>query len=400
METHSTSRPRSLLWGALFVFSLLLAGGAGYLLHDRVETRAGTVTKVAPLSLDRVEDVWKALRKEYVSQPIDEQKAIYGAIQGLVDSLGDPYTVFFSPDESKTFQEEIGGVFEGIGAEIGMKEEQLVVIAPLPGSPAEKAGLKAGDRILAIDGMSTQGVSLDDAVRKIRGAKGTTVVLTIQRGEETANDVTIARESIAVKSVQFSMSDDKIGTITLSYFGPNTEKEFGAAVDRFLGEGGKSLIVDFRNNPGGFLDTAVDIASAFVEKGAVIVKEKFSDSEETEHKATGGNALKGIRTVALVDQGSASASEIVAGALQDYRLATLVGTKTFGKGSVQQLEEFSDGSSLKMTVAKWLTPKGRSIDEQGITPDVTIELTKEDYDNNRDPQRERALQLLREANAE
>lgn len=401
-DTVPQQKRRLFLWTILFVLCVLLSGSVGYLVGSRAANgqTAGTAKEQnaeKPISLDAIERVWKALQKSYINQPVDQQKAVYGAIQGMVESLDDPYTVFFTPDESKSFREEIGGVFEGIGAEIGMKNDQLMVIAPLPGSPAEKAGLKAGDKIVQIDDASTQGVNLDEAVKKIRGAKGTNVTLVLSRdGETDPIKLTITRESITVQSVQLAMSDDSIGTIKLSYFGPETEKEFSSAIDTFLRKGGKGIILDMRNNPGGFLDTAVAIVSKFVEKNTVVVKEHYSDKDETVHKATGGNALQGFPTIVLVDQGSASASEIVAGALQDYRIATIVGVQTFGKGSVQQLEEFADGSSLKVTIAKWLTPKDRSISDHGITPDVKVELTKNDYDNNKDPQLERAMQLIRE----
>ncbi len=400
--TVPPQQKRLFFWTILFVLCVLSSGSVGYLVGSRAAEgqTAGTSNGQSagkPISLDTIQDVWKALKKSYINQPLDEQKAVYGAIQGMVESLDDPYTLYFTPSESKSFREEIDGVFEGIGAEIGMKNDHLVIIAPLPGSPAEKAGLKAGDKIVQIDDASTQGVNLDEAVKKIRGAEGTNVTLMIERGEETTPvKVTITRESITVQSVQLTMSDDLIGTVKISYFGPKTEKEFSAAVDTFLRKSGKGLILDLRSNPGGFLVTAVAVVSEFVDKNIIVVKEQYTNKSETEHKATGGNALKGMPTVTLVDQGSASASEIVAGALQDYGIATIVGVTTFGKGSVQQLEEFSDGSSLKVTIAKWLTPKGRSINEHGITPDVAVELTKDDYNGDRDPQLDRAIQLLRE----
>ncbi len=407
-NTAFSSPPRRLaLWialfllasGAIFGFGYGLgvsnSGGSGTTFSDAIKKTVG-VTSAA--SFDRLAEVWDFIRKNHISESPDQTKAVYGALQGMVESLEDPYTVFLTPEDTESFRDEIGGIFEGIGAEIGMKDEQLVIIAPLPESPAERAGLLAGDRVESIDGTPTLGMTLDEAVGRIRGNKGTTVTLVIRKpGVDTPQEVQIVRESITVKSVRLTMQDGGIGTIKLSYFGAQTEQEMRDAANQFLLKGGKGLILDMRSNPGGFLNTAVSLSSFFMEKDKVVVIERFKDGSQTEYKSTDGGELKGIPLIVLVDQGSASAAEIMAGALQDHRLATLVGTKTFGKGSVQQLEEFKDGSSLKLTVAKWLTPQERSINEQGITPDVEVGMTKEDYDANRDPQMDKALLLIREA---
>ena len=354
-------------------------------------------TSSASVDFTLLNDVWGILQKQYVSQPINTTTAVYGAVRGLIDSLKDPYTVFFTPEESKSFQEEIEGTFDGIGAEIGMKNEQLVVIAPLPKSPAERAGLLAGDQILSIDAVQSKTLSLDEAVNRIRGAKGTTVVLQILRtGETEPKEFSITRESITVQSVMTEYRDDGIAYLTLSYFGPNTARDFQSAANEMTMKDVKGIILDLRNNPGGYLDAAVSVASQFVENQTTIVIEEEADGTKTTLRSENGNVLSGMPTVVLVDQGSASGSEIVAGALQDLGVATLIGVTTFGKGSVQQLEDLDGGASLKVTVAKWLTPKGRSIHEQGIAPDVVVERTEEDYSNDRDPQFDRALEILKE----
>lgn len=354
-------------------------------------------TSSASADFTLLNDVWGILEKQYVAQPIDKTNAVYGAIHGLIASLKDPYTVFFSPEETKSFQEEIEGTFEGIGAEIGIKNEQLVIIAPLPSSPAERAGLLAGDQILSIDSVESKTFSLDEAVSHIRGAKGTAVILLIQRsGESEPKEISITREAITVQSVTTTYLDDGVARVTLSYFGPNTARDFQSAANEIVVKGSRGILLDMRNNPGGYLDAAVSVASQFVQNGTPIVIEEAADGTKTTQSAQNGETLLGIPTVVLIDQGSASGSEIVAGALQDLHVATLVGAKTFGKGSVQQLEELPGGASLKVTIAKWLTPNGRSIHEEGIAPDVTVERTEEDYNNDRDPQLDRAREALKE----
>lgn len=343
-----------------------------------------------------VQDVWEALQKEYYAQPLKQTEAVYGAVRGMVESLGDPYTSFFTPQEAKLFQDEISGSFEGIGTEIGIKNGKLVIIAPLPDSPAEKAGLTSGDQILSVDGKSTEGVPLDIAVQSIRGKNGTNVKLEVlQTGATVPKELTITRDSITVSSVKFSMRSDGIGVMTLSYFGPQTKKEFTAAANAYLLQHGKGLIVDLRNNPGGYLDGAVDVAALFVDSGTLVVSEKYTDGRVIRHLTKDGGTLKGIPAVALVNKGTASAAEIVAGALQDHRKATVIGEETFGKGSVQQLQDLSDGSSLKITVAHWFTPNDRTIQDTGITPDAEVPLTSDDFNTNRDPQMDAAVNALK-----
>lgn len=364
-------------------------GGAAPLLQQ-------TTTSSTSADFGLLERVWGILEDRYLGKPLDRSAAVYGAIRGMLASLDDPYTVFLSPDEAQEFEQEIQGTFEGIGAEIGIKRGSLVIIAPLADSPAERAGLKAGDRILAIDDRESSSLSLDEAVRQIRGKKGSTVALVVQRENEEPREVSIVRESITVKSVRTRFLGNNLALIELTYFGPSTSADFRSAAQEVLVQGSRGVILDLRSNPGGYLDAAVGVASLFVPNGSTIVIEEAADGSRTELKASNGETLKDVPLVILVDQGSASGSEIVAGALQDYGVASLVGAKTFGKGSVQQIEELPDGSNLKVTVARWLTPKGRSIHDQGIDPDIAVELTEEDYAAGRDPQFDRAIATLLE----
>jgi len=341
-------------------------------------------------------DVWDTLKQKYVKKDsLKEQDLFYGAIRGMVAAAGDPYTVFLDPKESKVFADDLAGTFEGIGAEIGIKKERLLIIAPLPDSPAEKAGLRAGDRILAINGTTTLGMSVDEAVNKIRGAKDTVVVLTINHsGEDSVKEIKITRGVIIVKSVKTSMAKNGLYTITVTSFNDDTETLFNKAVDDIVVKKPKGIILDLRNNPGGYLSVAVSMAGNWLDKGKVVVSEKFGDGKSDEYPAAGLARLKGIPTIILVNQGSASASEIVSGALQDYNVAKLVGNQTFGKGSVQVLDKLNDGSSLKVTIAQWMTPKGINISEKGVTPDVVVDFKSEDYQNNKDPQMDKAIELL------
>ncbi|MEK7557904.1 MAG: S41 family peptidase [Patescibacteria group bacterium] len=347
------------------------------------------------IDFDLFWNVWDLLHKGYVDKgKLNEKEMFYGAIHGMVAALDDPYTVFMDPKIAKEFANDLAGTFEGIGAEIGIRKDILVIVAPLAGMPAEKAGLKAGDKIYAIDGISTAGITIDEAVNKIRGVKNTEVILTISRdGIAKAKEVKIKRGIIVVKSVNTEMRSDKIFVIKMSNFNNDTSDLFKQAVSKIMEVNPKGIILDLRNNPGGYLDTAVEVASEWVEDGPVVT-EKFTEEKKNEYLARGRARLKDFPTVVLVNQGSASASEIVAGALKDKKKATIVGKKTFGKGSVQTMEELPDGSSVKITVAKWLTPDGDCINELGIMPNVEVELTEEDFTNLKDPQLDKALEIL------
>ncbi len=340
-------------------------------------------------------DVWNMLKERYVDQPVSETKLFYGALSGMVSVLDDPYSVFMEPKISEEFTESLNGRFEGIGAEIAIKHDVLTVVSPLDGSPAEKAGLQAKDSILKIDDVSTEKMSLNEAVNRIRGEKGTQVVLSVlHEGESEIVDIPITRDTIKVKSVKWEMKEDGIAYIYMRNFNTDTTSLFNSISKEVIEKDPKGIIFDLRNNSGGFLQTAIDVASAWVEDD-LIVSERSNDRYK-EYQSHGKPILKGIPTVVLVNGGSASASEIVAGALQDYGLAYIIGEQTFGKGSVQVLEELPDGSSVKFTIAKWYTPLDRSIDEEGITPDEEVELTEEDFSEYRDPQLDRALEYLSE----
>ncbi|MFH2136356.1 MAG: S41 family peptidase [Patescibacteria group bacterium] len=338
-------------------------------------------------------EVWNLAKTNYVHQPVADTQLFYGALSGIVSSLDDPYSVFFDPKTASDFKQELEGTFSGIGAELGIKNNQLTIIAPLPETPASRAGLMAGDKILSIDGQDTIDMSLDYAVSIIRGERGTDVTLTIWReGWEKTSDIKITRDKIEVASVKWEMKDD-IAYIEINHFNEDTERRFNQAAIELLAKNPKGLILDLRNNPGGFLNTAVEVAGEWVENDIVVV-EQMDDGVKNEERSSGLARFANLKTVVLVNRGSASASEIVAGALQDYGKATLVGEKTFGKGSVQTLEPLTDGSAVKITVAEWLTPKGRHIDKEGIAPDIEIKLTEEDYNANRDPQMDKAVEII------
>lgn len=346
-------------------------------------------------------EVITKLKANHIDKPNNDQKILYGAVKGAVDSVGDPYTEFFTPEELKNFETDLSGSFDGIGAEIGKKDESIVIIAPLDGTPAKAAGLLPKDIIVKVDGQSTTGWSTEEAVRHIRGQKGTEVTLNIYReGRSDTFDVKIKRDSIAIKSVKWETKtvkdengkEKKVGVITVSRFGDDTSSLFNAAVQNVAGAGVSGLVLDLRGDPGGYLETAVDLASYWVQKDKIVVTEAHSDGKNIEYKSKGYNRLASIKTITLINGGSASASEILAGSLHDYKLTTLVGDKSFGKGSVQQLLNLQGNSALKVTIAKWLTPSGHNINKEGINPDIAVKLSEEDIKNNKDPQLDKALQ--------
>lgn len=323
-------------------------------------------------------DVWDRVKERYVKKgEVKDINLFYGAISGVVASLGDPYSVYFPPKAAEDFTKSFSGEFEGIGAEIATKNNQLVVVAPLPGTPAERAGLKSGDKILAIDKKITDGMDATIAVELIRGPAGSTTTLTITRdGLGKAQDIVIKREKINVPAVRVSWPTSSVMVARVMQFNDGTTPEFDKAIKEFKAKNGKAFILDLRGNPGGYLDSAVAMASEWLTSGNKVVSEKFSTGEENVHEASGVPRLKGVKTAVLVNVGSASASEIVAGALQDTKAATVIGEKTFGKGSVQDFESFPDGSALKITVAEWFTPNEHNINEKGITPNIEV---KENY---------------------
>jgi carboxyl-terminal processing protease len=320
---------------------------------------------------------------------------LYGAIAGLVDSLKDPHSIFFTPDINKSFLQELNGSFFGIGAEIAIKNNSLQIVAPLSGSPAEKAGLRAADYILKINDEDATKLTLDQAVNKIRGPKGTVVNLTIFRqGDKESRVISITRDEVKIESVSYEKVDNNIGLIKLRYFNQDTASVFDKISNQIALSKPGYLILDMRNNPGGYLDSAVDIASHFINPNQVIVSEKASDGSILEHKTSGKANLSDIKVLVLLNEGSASASEILAGALKDYGIAKIVGMKSYGKGSVQTLFDLKDGSSIKLTIAKWLMPKGGTIEGVGIMPDVEVDLTEEDFNAAKDPQLDKAKEII------
>jgi len=342
-------------------------------------------------------DTWHLLEDKFVDrEDLDRQQMVYGAISGLVKSLDDPYTVFMEPVESKKFQDDISGSFEGIGAEIGIRQGILTIIAPLKGTPAEKAGLKAGDKILKIDDTLTADLTLDEAVNLIRGQKNTEVILMIARTDwEEAKEISIIRNTIDIPILEYEIKGDNIAYIQIYNFTSNLDDKFLEVVRKIMAQQPKGLVLDLRNNPGGYLEIAVEIASYFLEKGDIVVIEDYGNDQQENHYSHGYRFLENYPTVVLINEGSASASEILAGALRDNAGVEIVGQKSFGKGSIQTLSELKGGASLKVTIAKWLTPSGVSIQENGISPDYEVDITEEDIENLNDPQLDKALELLK-----
>ncbi len=347
--------------------------------------------------------VWKVLTEKYVeATTTDTQKRVWGAIQGLASSQGDPYTVFFPPEENKSFKSDIAGNFEGVGMEIAVKDDVLTVVSPIKNSPADKAGMKAGDKIIKIDEKSTSGMSTEAAVKLIRGTRGTTVKLTfIREGLTGLQEKTLTRDIIDIPTLE-TETKDGIFIIRLFSFTAQSPNLFRNALRDFLQSGNNRLILDLRGNPGGYLDAAWDIASWFLPAGKTIVTEDFGGKGENKVFRSKGydvfNKYFGegkYKVVILVNNGSASASEILAGALQEHKVAQLVGIKTFGKGSVQELVTITPETSLKVTIARWLTPLGHNLSHDGLEPDVKVEITPKDAEAKKDPQLDKALEILK-----
>ncbi|OGI16401.1 MAG: hypothetical protein A3J63_01815 [Candidatus Moranbacteria bacterium RIFCSPHIGHO2_02_FULL_40_12b] len=342
---------------------------------------------------------WDELKNNYVdADKLDATQMLYGSIKGMLKSTGDPYNAFFSPEENKKFNEEITGSFEGIGAEIGMKNNVLTIIAPLKESPAEKAGIRAGDKILKINDESSEDMTVEEAVGKIRGPKNSEVKLTIFRnGDPETKEIIVKREIINVKSamLEFKGNEGDIAYVELSRFGNDTNRDFGAIAREITSKKIKGIILDLRDNPGGYLDASINVASRMIPKGKIVVIEEDSKGNKTNSYAGGGDLLSEYFTVVLINEGSASASEILAGALRENREnVTIVGKKSFGKGSVQKFIDLEKGTAMKVTVAKWLTPKGNQINDEGIHPDMDIDLSEDDFNNNRDPQLDKAIEII------
>jgi carboxyl-terminal processing protease len=341
---------------------------------------------------------WNTIDEKFPdAKKVTDQERVYGAISGLVGSLNDPYSEFFNPEETKSFEEDIAGSFSGIGVEVGIKDKILTVIAPLKDTPGYKAGLKAGDKILKIDNTVTTDISVEEAVRLIHGDKGTIVTLTIFReGEKDSREVKIVRDVINVPIVETKLRPDGVFVITLNSFSANSAELFQNALKEFVNTKTDKLVLDLRGNPGGYLDSAVSMASWFLPSGKTVVTENYNNNKKAKiYRSEGYNVFtSGLKFAILIDKGSASASEILAGAMQDYGIAKLVGEQSYGKGSVQEVVNITPDTILKITIAKWLTPKGTSISEKGLTPDYKVEITQKDIDAKKDPQMDKAVELL------
>lgn len=374
----------------------------GYLVgHKNLIFEKNYQPKIANLELKKPKEVdfgifWKAwdiVNEKYVGT-ISTKKLVHGAVKGMVEALGDPYSMMMEESENKIMLEDLSGELEGIGAELSQKDEKIIVVAPLDGSPAFRAGIKPKDEIVAIDDQVTTQMNLDEAVSKIRGKAGTVVTLQIYRdGFTDPQDFKITREKIAIASVKWEVKNDNIGYIKITQFGDDTKDLIQKAARELASKNPKAIILDLRNNPGGYLETAVDVTSLFVPKGEVIVKEKYKDGSVEELKASIEPLLYDYNLVVLVNEGSASASEIVAGALRDIRGAKIVGKKSFGKGTVQELSDLDATATLRLTIAKWLTPKDQAIDKEGIKPDYEVD--ENTTDPGQDPQLDKALELVR-----
>ncbi|MBU3964622.1 S41 family peptidase [Patescibacteria group bacterium] len=342
-------------------------------------------------------DVWYKLGEKY-SGELDYQKMIYGAAQGLVRGLGDPYTVFFNPEDSQIFKDDIAGSFEGVGMEIGIRKGELTVVTPLEGTPAQKAGLLPGDIIMKIDDSFSRDIATDEAVKLIRGPKGTAVKLTIFReGWSDTKVFEISRDVIKIPNFQWEIINGDIAKIKVYQFSSGLDSDFSKIVPKILDSSAKKIILDLRSNPGGLLYEAQLMAGWFLNKGDMVTIESFGEGrDEKEYRAIGSGALFEYPTVILINQGTASGAEILAAALRDNRDdVKLIGEKSFGKGSVQEPVDLRGGALLKVTVAHWLTPNREMINEIGLTPDIEIKITEDDYKENRDPQLDKALEELK-----
>ncbi len=347
--------------------------------------------------LNFLKEVWDKVKKKYVGEIPNEKEVLEGAARGIVESLGDPYSVYWNEKESQEFLEDMEGSFEGIGAELSIRDQVLTIVSPLDGMPAQTAGIEAGDKILQINGEITTEMTLDEAVSKIRGPKGTKVKLMIFRdgnGNGDPLEFEITRAKIDIKSVSWEKKDNQLAYLRVSGFLGDTEEEFSKVAKEIEAWGAQGIILDLRNNSGGYLEVAVDLASYFLPTGSLVVKENYGDSNKSkdeEHytkNKLNTTSLKNYPLVVLINEGTASSAEILAGAVRDNRGVKLVGEKTFGKGSVQEIERLSDGSVVKVTVAEWLTPKGTSIKEEGLNPDVE---QKNLYGNEEEKQEDQQL---------
>lgn len=385
--------------GALFLFGFFVGKEKA-----TVVIPAGLINATSTQNVDMAPfwQAWQIIDEKFspassTTPKVTNQNKVWGAIQGLTVSYGDPYTVFFPPVESKMFEEEISGSFGGVGMEIDIRDGALTVIAPLKGTPADLAGVKAGDKIIMIGDKSAEKMTSDEAVKLIRGEIGTPIKVTFARkGESSLLIKTLVRAAIQIPIVDTKLTSENIFVVSLYSFSATSPNMFRGALREFVESGSNKLVLDLRNNPGGYLEAALDMASWFLPTGKTVVSENFGEGKEPRlYKSKGYDIFNdNLKFVILVNEGSASASEILAGALQEYKKATLIGTKTFGKGSVQELVPLTSDTSLKITVAHWFTPFGKSISNGGLTPDVEVKVTPENVKNGKDVQMEAAIKYL------
>lgn len=375
------------------IFGAGISVGRGDLRINGLSLKSANTGLPGQLDYSSLNQIYSLLKNDY-DGTLNQSQLLNGAKEGLVAATGDPYTEYFNPTQAKAFNNELAGQFSGIGAQLDADSGgNIVVVSPIAGYPADKAGLKPKDVIAAIDGQSTSGMSLDAVVNEIRGPAGSKVTLSIIRNNGNPFNVSITRQQITIPSVTWSESGN-IGYIKISQFGNDTASLSAKAAQEFKAKGVKAVVLDLRGDPGGYLSAAVDVSSLWLKQGKTVVSERRGNSVISTEQATGKNPLLGLPTVVLIDGGSASASEITAGALHDNGAATLVGVKSFGKGSVQEVENLADGSELKITIAHWYTPDGKNINKQGITPDTIIQITDAQSQAGQDPQLDKANQIL------
>lgn len=376
--------------------------GKGQLSSGSLSLFAGGPAVASDVDMSEFWKVWQLLDQKYAktassSEPLTPAEKIQGAITGLVKAYGDPYTTYFPPAESSSFNEDIAGNFSGVGMEVGMRDGLITIISPLPGTPAEKAGILSGDILVSINGTSTNGMDIDAAVKLIRGPEGTVVNISIYRkGDKEPKDIAVTRAKIEIPNIKTEKKGD-VFVIALYSFNALAEQKMQEAMQEFEKSGSKKLVLDLRGNPGGYLQGAVAIASYFLPSGKVVVRESFSGDKPEEVYRSSGKVVKNLtdkEMVVLIDGGSASASEILAGALAQHNVSTLIGNDSFGKGSVQELVDLQNGSSLKVTIARWLTPDGTSISLKGLKPKYVVDRTPEQRIEKIDPQMDAALDFL------
>lgn len=379
---------------SLLIFSVGVGVGRGDISFGPDGVFRKSVSKDLPANLDysSVEQLYDILRRDYAGE-LDATKLLEGLKKGLASASGDQYTEYLNAEQAKEFDQDLNGTFSGIGAELGKEDHAIVIVAPIAGYAAERAGIQPRDLIAEIDGQNAYDLTISEAVNKIRGPSGTKVKLKLLRANTEEIDVEITRETITIPSVE-SKIENGIGYLKISRFAEDTSQLATKAAGDFKQAGVKGIVVDVRNDPGGLLDASVDVAGLWLPKGKTVLQEKRDGVVIRTYNSKGPATLQGIPTVVLINQGSASASEILAGALKDNGAVTMIGEKTYGKGSVQQLQRLPDGGVLKVTIARWYTPGGKNIDKEGLEPDQKVERTVDDIKNSRDPQKDAAFNHL------